>query len=48
MPEVQDDSEAVLMYDREGNHGDDSRNVAFVDGHVDWVSEEEIDDLLRH
>ncbi len=42
------DSAAVLIYDREGNHGDDGRNVAFVDGHVDWVSEEEIDDLLKH
>jgi prepilin-type processing-associated H-X9-DG protein len=29
----------VLAHDRETNHGGRGRNVAFVDGHVEWMEE---------
>ena len=33
--------DAVLLYDRKENHNGEGRNVLFVDGHVEWMSEEE-------
>ena len=34
-------ADAVLLYDRKENHNGEGRNVLFVDGHVEWMSEEE-------
>ena len=47
VPGLSDDSrpDAVLAYDRKGNHSG-GRNVFFVDGHVEWVSEDEFSELL--
>jgi len=33
--------------DREDNHGGEGRNVLFVDGHVEWVSEDDFSELLN-
>ena len=33
------DAECVLMYDGEGNHSTDGRNVLFVGGNVEWRTE---------
>lgn len=39
-------SDTVLIYDRKGNHGE-GRNVLLVDGHVEWVREDEFSELLN-
>jgi prepilin-type processing-associated H-X9-DG protein len=36
----------VLAYDKKGNH-EGGRNVLFLDGHVEWVSEEHFQELIK-
>lgn len=39
--------DAVLVYEKEENHGGEGRNVLFVDGHVEWVREESFGEVLN-
>jgi prepilin-type processing-associated H-X9-DG protein len=36
----------ILVHDRAGNH-EGGRNVLFVDAHVEWVTEQRFQDLVR-
>jgi len=42
---VESGGNTILMCDLKGNH-DDGRNVAFVDGHVSWMTEDRFQVLL--
>lgn len=39
--------DTVLAYDKKGNHGGDGRNVMYLDGHVEWLSEAEFQKELK-
>jgi len=43
--QVADPAATILICDLKGNHRH-GRNVAFVDGHLEWVTEDEFRDLL--
>ena len=36
----------VVAYDKEGNHSDDGRNVLYVGGNVEWMTESSFQDAL--
>ena len=37
----------ITVYETAGNHGEDGRNVLFLDSHVEWVAEERFQELIR-
>ena len=37
----------VIIYDKKGNHGDEGRNVLFLDSRVEWVTEKRFQELIR-
>ena len=37
----------IIVYETAGNHGEDGRNVLFLDTHVEWVTEERFQELIR-
>ncbi|MHC4629379.1 MAG: hypothetical protein ACYTDV_20570 [Planctomycetota bacterium] len=37
----------VTVYETAGNHGEDGRNVLFLDSHVEWVTEERFQELIK-
>lgn len=36
----------ITVYETAGNHGEDGRNVLFLDSHVEWVTEERFQELI--
>ncbi len=40
-------SQMILAHDRSANHKGQGRNVVFLDGHVEWVTESRFQDLIR-
>jgi prepilin-type processing-associated H-X9-DG protein len=44
--EVKNTTEKLLLYESVENHKEGA-NVAFADSHVDWVSSEELKELLK-
>ena len=37
----------ITVYETAGNHGGDGRNVLFLDTHVEWVTEERFQELIK-
>ena len=37
----------ITVYEKAGHHGDDGRNVVFMDSHVEWVPEERFQELIK-
>jgi len=37
----------ITVYETAGNHGGDGRNVLFLDSHVEWVTEERFQELIK-
>ncbi len=37
----------VTVYEKAGNHGEDGRNVLFLDSHVEWVTEERFQEFIK-
>lgn len=41
------DNRAVLIYEPKSNHGEEGGNFLFADGHVEFVKDEEYDELVQ-
>ncbi len=37
----------IMVYETAGHHGEDGRNVLFLDSHVEWVTEERFRELIE-
>ena len=37
----------ITVYETAGNHGEDGRNVLFLDSHVEWVTEDRFQELVK-
>lgn len=47
LKDIKNDSERVVLYEDIENHAGSGANVAFADGHVEWVSAERLQELLK-
>ncbi len=43
----EDDSDSPIVYEDLENHGNEGCNVLFIDGHVEWIGEEEFKRLVE-